>query len=603
MKEWVSRPVIYNTRVLAKAEQRIVAVQIKTNPIPESTIPVGKEMTPISAREYFTFNQEVFDKVGYTLTSLIEKGNPNNKFDPSALNLTIKPDGNYNAIISSGQMPASAMTPNLYTLTIEAAGVRGGAVVSRVDNTVVLKIVGNTAIAAPAWTNNNQLNSAAANAPYPSAGTDLRTLLAPIPDLAAGDSYTFSLTAAQGAPIPAWVKIGGANNQFLVSNNNLNIPADSLNPTPVAISVVSKVSEKSPTVNPKIFYINILNTGTKPTWTDNLLPAPLLGAFYSEAGGAGAVNLANPKYLSSTGFEGGGTLSFACTKGCKDTSTLPVTGLKLNTTGVIDGTPSELNEIGVAKTFTVTVTNQATLSSTHDYTLWGSNPNNPTVDAQNRIFAMVLPQLQSKARGSQVKDTEAKGLKLTITGYPEWTVSDGTRGTLKFWGDKDQGNKFDLGGYVRYGNATTVSAILPGLNAKITRIYNAPGESFPDPNNFKFEGLVLTRQKRTANNIDFWDARDVTGPSWTMDVDITIQLENSFATTRKFIITVNPDDAVKFVWLGPATWPNPIWQANKYTNQTDLNFFDPNDQFNSAASPFAIFAPDGVRVRDLLAAH
>src|SRR5262249_27526568 len=133
LKEWVSKPVVYHSRVLAKAEERTVSVQISTNTIPNSYVPVGTYLTPIQTQNYFNYNQEVFDKITYQIASVIQTGNANNTFPASRLGLSVIPIDNFNATLQSiAPMPADALTPSQYTVNLQASGYRNGQVVSQI---------------------------------------------------------------------------------------------------------------------------------------------------------------------------------------------------------------------------------------------------------------------------------------------------------------------------------------------------------------------------------------------------------------------------------------------------------------------------------------
>lgn len=133
LKQWVQKPVIYKTRVLARSEEQEINPQITTSPIPAQNVKVGTTLTAISLQDYFIFNPQALNKVDYQIIAIIKKGAANN-LQESALNLAISKESSHQAsLIASGPMPAS-VAPGDYIVTIQATGYRNGAIVSRTDN-------------------------------------------------------------------------------------------------------------------------------------------------------------------------------------------------------------------------------------------------------------------------------------------------------------------------------------------------------------------------------------------------------------------------------------------------------------------------------------
>ena len=364
IKDWVEKPVVYHSRVLAKAEERVVQVQITTRPIPPANIAVGTTLNPtIQTKDYFAFNPEVYDKISYQITSVTQKGNPNNVFTPEALGLQIAPVDSYNARInSSTPVQASAMTPGDYTVTISASGYRKGQIVSQVNSPLDITVGGNPDLKAPSWKNGATVANATTNTEYP--GTDLHTLIVDNSGLAGGDSFTFELSPTK----PSWVQLS-QDTQTMIANGI--VPIDAKNPSPVTINATSKVSGKSVTLgdgtpSPKEFEISVVNAGVNPAWTSNsTLPNATYQVDYLNAGIN--VNLNDPTYLS-TGFEGASVMQFTCEQNCQASNSgqqeLPIAGLKLTNSGpnagLITGKPTDVSQIGFNKTFNVTALNVST---------------------------------------------------------------------------------------------------------------------------------------------------------------------------------------------------------------------------------------------------
>lgn len=369
LKDWVEKPVLYHSRVLAIAEERLLQVQITTKAIPAASMPVGTTLSPpIQTSDYFFFTPDVFDKINYQILSITQQGNNNNTFPPSALNLQITPLDSYNAVLSSAApVQASAMTPGQYIVTLQASGYRQGQVVSQVDNPANISIGQNTNLNGPTWStsSNATLVPAIAGMPY-SPGTNLRTLVVDNSGLSGGDSYSFTLIAA-----PAWLTLS-ADGQWLVSDQP--VPTTAINPTPVTISVISTVSNKSPQSGAKSFNLTIQNSGTNPTWKSGIgaLPSAVFAMPYLDANDEN-INLSSSTYITP-GFPG--DLTFQCTVGCDSNGQITgAAGVSLASNGLILGTPNNINQVSQTATFTVVATNAAGLASTPQNFTITINPN------------------------------------------------------------------------------------------------------------------------------------------------------------------------------------------------------------------------------------
>ncbi len=407
LKEWVQQPVIYNTRVLAKAEEKIVQAQIVANPNPPAVppVPVGTSAPDILTKNYFSFNQQAYDKIDYIISSLIQKGEPNNSFAPSDLNLQLKSIDPYNSKIVFGQMPASAMNPGNYTLTLQASGSRNGQVISQVQNSMDIIINGNDTLKAGTWNLNAKLTPATAGQPYP--GTDLKTLVTDNSGLTKGDDFVFQLVSISGPTSPQWLQLS-PDEKSLIAVPGTPVPNKADNPTKIVLTGKSTASNQ-PIVVPGTnntqgqFDLVVNYVGNKPTWTHNTdaLPQAYFNKSYSNDNG---VNYNVGNYISDTGNSDADVHSLVyncqeCTPGQdSQQQLLPITGLIFyKNTGAISGTPSDFNQInGKDYTFNVVATNTSAISSDpHPFTIqlfqntgmnppsWGNTPNLPQASVNN----------------------------------------------------------------------------------------------------------------------------------------------------------------------------------------------------------------------------
>lgn len=340
LKDWVEKPVIYNTRVLAKAEERVVQVQITKSQIPDTVIPAGDSITPILTSNYFAFNTEVFDKISYKIASIKNKsdGQPAS----TNLNLQVTPLDAYNAQITSiAPTTAAMMTPGDYVVTIEAQGYRNGQVVSQVDNPVNISVVVNDQLPAPVLNSAATLPDATANSTNYSA--DLNVLVnQPAMKSSSGstDIYTFALAATNN-----WLQIA-PDKHTLISTST---PLPTQSNIPVSLKTTSQASGK--TSEPVTYTITISGTLVGPQWSSEVaspLPAATEGSNYS----GNAVNL-DPyvtQYLTQTTKNGS-----AITPNDIITFSIPTSGLptdkcdwlSITSSGTLSGTPTSATSCGI----------------------------------------------------------------------------------------------------------------------------------------------------------------------------------------------------------------------------------------------------------------
>lgn len=254
LKDWVEKPVIYHTRVLAKAEERVVAVQITTNPIPATSIPVGSTLSPeIQTKDYFIYNTGIFDKINYKILSVnTTDGAPAS----TNLNLVVAPVDSFNAVVkSSAPTTTDMMTPGQYIVTLEAQGYRNGQVVSQIDNAMDTNVGVNPNLAAPTWNTDMTLPVVMTKTDYPT--TALKPYVKGNSTLGNTENYNFKLDGNQNPP---WVKISN-DQQSLIANG----PAGDPGTATVTLIATSTASGQPTLANP--FTITITETASlAPSW-------------------------------------------------------------------------------------------------------------------------------------------------------------------------------------------------------------------------------------------------------------------------------------------------------------------------------------------------
>jgi hypothetical protein len=378
LKSWVEQPVIYNSRVLAIAEERLLSTKISTSPIKPREIPVGMTLQPtINTSDYFTFDPKTFDKITYTISSVILKSDPKTAIDPNFLMLTLvpTPGDNYSAVLQSGPMPAAALTTGngQYTVTLTAQGYKKNQLVGTASDTVDIIVEVNQALKAPSWKTGVGLNGATTGKVYTS--TDLLTLVTDNSQLPApGDQYTFVVSDLPQPP-NNWLTLDADGHTL--KGTNVPVPQSASNPTKIKIYAHSIVSDKDITNSDgtpdatKVYDIAVSGTGNVPTWNNNVLPNPDYQGDYGKKN----VNLSNN--IANSGTATVAMKEFLCVSdNCpklqsgQTRQALAVTGLTLDTvSGAITGTPSDSTQFQIPQQFTIRAWNSADISSDKDFTL------------------------------------------------------------------------------------------------------------------------------------------------------------------------------------------------------------------------------------------
>ncbi len=299
LKSWVEQPVIYNTRVLAKAEERKLAVGItqKAN-IPNQTIPVSTSLpSALPTQDYFSFNQEVYSKINYTLSTVI-KGTTTAV--PDNLNLSIKQIDSWNAQVVSSPT-TQTMIPNgqntTYTVTLQAAGYRNGQVVLPTTSIPFeVTVTPYASLNAASWVNNPTLPPAKPGENY-NNGTPIPLLPLITNTATPGENFKFTLDNSQ-AP---WVSLTtGDYNQSLTATPNMVVDKNlTIGQVPITLTATSMASGHPAKPEKEIINITINSNVYPPTWKSaDLQPAATPGQVYTPTT---LTNYVNPYYPGSTG--------------------------------------------------------------------------------------------------------------------------------------------------------------------------------------------------------------------------------------------------------------------------------------------------------------
>ena len=200
LKSWVQQPVIYNARVLAIAEEKILTAGISLKgQIPTSPMPVNdnfQQLYTIKTDEFFSYDKQVYSSMVYTIKTYQADGKT-----PATLNLQMSPLDNYNyTITSSAPMPINALVngeTTKYMAVITAEGKRGGQTVTTVNSSPFeVDVTQNSKMPSANWTGNTALTSTSPSATNYKSGS-LDTYVKGL------DGETFTYTVVEGSQQPA----------------------------------------------------------------------------------------------------------------------------------------------------------------------------------------------------------------------------------------------------------------------------------------------------------------------------------------------------------------------------------------------------------------
>ena len=254
LKTWVETPVVHYSRVLAVAEERLIAAKITTSAIPDQSVPVGSNISPIETNKYFTYNKDAYNNINYNIVSIVDKADTSKHLSAADLGLKVTKENNYDARIESASaMPTNALIAGSgqYSMTIEAEGIRNGTAISRVNNTANISVRQDGSLAKDKWSDNNNLPAAYATKPYdPKPMKDYIINQSGIKD----DVYTYT---ANG--LPDGLKIDG--------NGNLTGTPTTKGSVSFTLKAVSKATGNSVQPDPGTFNITVADENA-PQWKE-----------------------------------------------------------------------------------------------------------------------------------------------------------------------------------------------------------------------------------------------------------------------------------------------------------------------------------------------
>lgn len=286
LKSWVEQPVIYNNRVLAIADEKVLKVKIDTKTISTQTIPVNfnaQDAVQINTQDYFTFDKQVYDRVDYSIVTYLKNTNLSSSAQPTPVDLKLQMStvDSYNATLTSAPMPANALiqdgsgNPTAYTTTITATGYRNGTPIIKTDNTFELDVAVNPAAPAAQWKDNTL-----PTAPIESNTYNSGPLASHIVPAVPGEQFTFAVQKP-GSDKPAdastWLDLA-TDQQSLGVKSGQTTPSAPTQDT-ITIIATSLVSNKSVVVSQtgqeaQKFNIAVSGEVTLPNWSNPSKPLP-----------------------------------------------------------------------------------------------------------------------------------------------------------------------------------------------------------------------------------------------------------------------------------------------------------------------------------------
>ncbi len=295
LKDWVQQPVIYNTRVLAKAEERKIAAGITAAKIPPVDVSINAKMPAIKTNALFSFNPGVYEKITYTPTSITIGQNPAN----TTLNLSVQYTDSLNAIITMSNPTTQDMIPNgqpvTYTVNLEADGYRGQNIVTKTQSSFNITVTQDSGIKAANWSSNTTLPTATPNSVY-NNGTQIPLINYVTPSIP-GEDFTFDYATNDH---PNWINL--VDHKYLVGDANNKVPNTTDPKATIILKATSLASGHVANPENQTLTIPISSIATPPNWVDNLsLPVATQEAVYTPQGSTTGYDL-NPYSPTPAGF-------------------------------------------------------------------------------------------------------------------------------------------------------------------------------------------------------------------------------------------------------------------------------------------------------------
>ncbi len=254
LKNWIEKPVVYYTRVLAVKDELVQKYSLSSQPIPSQTKYISQSIDSVNTKDYFQFDPTLYDQVQFTMV-ISPSGKPGVNF-AGQLGIVLAQTNLYEALVSSAQpIPGGQDLEGDYNITITATGMKKGLNQPLVDS----RTFGLTVLyTGPVWSNKN-LPDTTVGMNYPevdlaqNSGTDNGYVTtADLPN----DTYTFSLVDG-----PSWLTV--KDQHILVATGPT--PVTTNNSVSVKLSVTSQTLHQSAE---KVFQVQV--KAGAPVWNGNL---------------------------------------------------------------------------------------------------------------------------------------------------------------------------------------------------------------------------------------------------------------------------------------------------------------------------------------------
>ncbi len=244
LKNWIEKPVIYSTRVLAVKDEAIIKFAIATQAIPNQTISEGQPIASVDTTNYFKFDPAMYDQVTYTFSIVSAT---TGQAPPDNLNLAINQNSPYDATLYSAS-PAPYQTADQYKVTIVAVGTRTGL---KDPVTESASFILDVLPVGPQWTS-KLLPVAPMGQSYPDENLENGYVTSEV----SNDTFTFEIVKG-----PDWITLKDDKHTLTAVSGKL-VPQDATLP-PIEL----KVTNSSKDTSQKTF--NLAVSQALPIWDKN----------------------------------------------------------------------------------------------------------------------------------------------------------------------------------------------------------------------------------------------------------------------------------------------------------------------------------------------
>jgi hypothetical protein len=288
LKSWVQQPVIYNARVLAIAEEKILKAGISLKgAIPNSPMPVNdsfEQLYTIKTDDYFSYDKQVYSSMIYKITTYQADGKT-----PADLKLQMSPLDSYNfQITSSAPMPLNMLTSGAttkYFAVITAEGQRNGQTVTTVNSTPFeVDVTQNSGMPSATWANKPTLTGAVAG------GSDYKSgPLATYVNGLDGEQFTFAVVPDSQDPKPTaddyTLKISDDGKYLTAKKIATNFTATTVKLTATSLASNKPVVIPNSSTPQQTFTIPLASAMKPPAVVPGVsLPDAVIGLPYGQTG-------------------------------------------------------------------------------------------------------------------------------------------------------------------------------------------------------------------------------------------------------------------------------------------------------------------------------